>query len=144
MWTPPITEDERLYRRILPGGWYKNGLIKPIPQRYFMPREWRSPDRPGDPDGLSVDRALLVQSLEHAATRPDNNKKAHLAEFGVTDVYLLALSVIPKPLQDNVAHAVIPELNSIDRRDPVKAMQMEEWAIALRDKARIVYEARTL
>jgi hypothetical protein len=106
-----------------------------------MPRQWRSPDQPGDPDGLSVDRAILVTSLESAATRTDNQKKLHLAEFAVADLHELGLTVTPRPLPSNAAHAVIPELNSLDRRDPIKEKQMDEWAIALRNKAHIVYEA---
>ncbi|MBI1374286.1 MAG: hypothetical protein GC159_16340 [Phycisphaera sp.] len=139
---PPVGDDERLYRRV-PSEWYnpRKGT-KPIPQRAFMPRPWVSEDKPGDMTGLSVSRADLT-TVDHAATMPHNGKKAHLAEFGVSDVVELQLTVKTDPLADDLGHSLIPELNSLDRRDPDKEARMEEWAIALRDSATIVYEAET-
>lgn len=136
---PPVDNEERLYRRLLPSSWYKRGRESPIPQVMFMPRKWVSDERPGDPDGISVNRALLTD-VETAATRPDNQKKIPVAEFGVADVTGLGLSVEPKPLNVDRSHAVIPELNSLDRRDMVKEAQMDEWAHALRENAIIVYD----
>ena len=137
---PPVQNDERLYRRLLIGGWYKSGRPRPIPQKFFMPRAWVSEERRGDYDGLSVNRAMLTD-IETAATRPDTGQKVHLAEFGVSDVQQVGLTVVPKPLVNDRSHAVIPELNSNDRRDLKKEARMEEWAIALRDRAILVYEA---
>jgi hypothetical protein len=135
----PIEDNERLYRRVLPG-WYQPGKTKKIPQRAFMPRPWKSEEDQGDKDGLSVNRASMVE-IDRAATMPHNGKKAHLAEFGVEDVKGLNLTVEPKPLRDDPSHAVIPELNSLDRRAPAHEASMEEWAMALRDCATLVYEA---
>jgi hypothetical protein len=135
-----VGEQERLYRRI-PQAWYQPGKTKKIPQKAFMPRPWVSEDKPGDFDGLSVDRAALT-NIDTAATMPQSGKKVHLCEFGMKDVLRLKLTVKSKPwLPNNPAHSVIPELNSLDLRDPAKEVIMQEQAIALRDSAVLVYEA---
>lgn len=136
----PVGDDERLYRRILPG-WYQPGKTKKIPQKAFMPRVWKSEERRGDFDGISIDRAALT-TIDAASTMPNSGKKAHLCEFGAKDVRRLNLTVQPKPLPSNPAHSVIPELNSLDHRDAAKERIMEEQAIALRDIAILVYEAQ--
>lgn len=133
---PPIGVDERLYRRLL-YGWYKSGRPKPIPQRYFMPRAWVSDANHGDEDGISVNRAALTD-LKTASTRPDNGERTDLAEFGVADVVSIGLTVAAKPLPCDPSHAVIPELNSVDLRDPKKAAHIAERALALRDRARLL------
>lgn len=136
---PPIDAGERLYRRLLLG-WYKHGKPDPIPQKAFMPRPWVSEDRPGDYDGLSVNRACLT-NIETAATRPDNGQKVNLVEFGVADLHEFGLSIVPKPLKADKSHAVIPELNSLDHREPAKLAIMEERAFALRKRAVLVFAA---
>ncbi len=115
-----------------------------------MPRPWVSVERPGDTDGLSVDLASLTD-VETAATRPDNGKKAILLAIEVSKVYRIEVSKVHRewltvkpapvlpPLPPNPAHAVIPELNSIDGQDPEYEIRMQEWAIKLRDGSRIVY-----
>ncbi|MBV8781242.1 MAG: hypothetical protein JO353_07580 [Phycisphaerae bacterium] len=134
---PPVTAGEKLYRRLLLGAWFKPGRPSPIPQRFFMPRPWVSEDRRGDYDGISVNRAALID-LETAARRPDNGEKAHVAEFAVSDAVDLGMTVQPQPLATDRSHAVIPELNSIDLRDVQKAVKIDEWAIALRNKATLI------
>jgi hypothetical protein len=128
----PIADHEQLYRRI-PLGWYQPGKTKIIPHRAFRPR-------PDDHDGISVNRAKLV-TIDAAAIMPHSGKKAHLCRVNVEDVHQLGMTVIPKPLSGNLAHAVIPEMNSRDLNDPPKQHRIEEWAIALRNKAVLVYEA---
>jgi hypothetical protein len=135
---PPLAANEDLYRRLLIGGWYKAGKPVPIPQKQFMPRAWKSDDKPGDHDGLSVNRALLI-TAEKAAVRPDTGEKVPLAGFTVADVVHVGLTVIATPTRADRSHATIPELNSLDRRDPNKEMQMETWALALRDRARLIH-----
>jgi hypothetical protein len=136
----PVAGEERLYRRI-PPGWYHPGKTKKIPQRAFMPRPWESEVKPGDRDGLSINRACLT-TVDVAATMPHSGKKCHLCEFGVEHVHRLNLTVAPKPQPGDRSHAVIPELNSVDRRDKGKEAQMEEWAIGLRDSATLIFETR--
>ncbi len=128
----PIADTDLLYRRLLPGGWYRNQADPIIPQRYFMPRPWQSNERPGDTDGISVNRATLINEIE-ASKRPDTGERVPMARFVVTDVRRIGLSVRPAPLPNDVSHAVIPELNSLDRRDAAKEKRMEEWALALRN-----------
>ena len=64
-----------------------------------------------------------------------------MAQFAVSDVHRIGLSVQPIPLPDDKSHAVIPELNSRDRLDAEKEKQMEEWAIVLRNCARLIRPA---
>jgi len=106
----------------------------------FMPRPWHSPDRPGDATGLSVNRAALT-TIDRAATMTHSGEKAHVAELAVREVKSLGLSVAPDPLPDDRSHALIPELNSLDARVPDQLKRIEEWAIALRDTAKLSYFA---
>jgi|GEM_PF-5834288 len=108
---PPISGDEYLYRRLLPGPWCRDPENTVIPQRYFMPRAWQSPQRPGDADGISVNRSLLT-SLDRASRRPDTGESVPVARFAVADVHRLGLTVRPEPIAADPSHAVIPELNS--------------------------------
>lgn len=137
---PPVSESEQLYRRLLPAAWYRDGATTIIPQKYFMPRPWQSSERPGDADGISVNRALLKGEVE-ASRRPDTGERVPMAQFAVSDVHRIGLSVQPMPLPDDKSHAVIPELNSRDRLDAEKEKKMEEWAIALRNCARLIRPA---
>lgn len=133
----PVDRGELIYRRILTA-WFQPGKTKKIPQRSFMPRPWESEDRPGDTDGLSVSRRNLTP-IEIAATRPDNGTKMHVAEFSAATAFSLSLNIEPKISHAHIGEAVIPKMNSLDLRDDRIAKQIEEWAIALRDSAHIVY-----
>ncbi len=134
---PPVSESEQLYRRLLPAAWYRNSDHPIIPQNYFMPRPWQSPDRPGDTDGISVNRASLTDAIT-ASRRPDTGECVPMARFAVTNVLDIGLTVGPEPLPDDLSHAVIPELNSLDRRDSAKEKEMEEWAMALRNCSTLI------
>ena len=102
-----------------------------------MPRPWQSRERPGDRDGISVNRASLTDAIT-ASRRPDTGERIPMAQFSASDVYRIKLSVQPRPLGQDRSHAVIPELNSLDRRDSAKEKEMEEWAIALRDCSTLI------
>ncbi len=127
---------ELLYRRLLPGAWSRAPTLV-IPQRYFMPRPWQSDERLGDSDGISINCALLTDAVT-ASRRPDTGERVPLAEFAASDVYRIGLSVRGAPLPKDPSHAVIPELNSLDRRDTEKEQKMEEWALALRNCSRLI------
>jgi len=128
-----------LLRRIL-RGWFHPGKTKRIPQRAFKPREWVSSDRPGDLDGLSVFRKKIA-SIEAAATRPDNGEKQHVAVFPAKIVFDLGLNINPKPDPAEAGEALILELKSSPPGTDHDLVQIEEWAIAIRDSASIIYEA---
>lgn len=134
---PPVSDSEQLYRRLLPASWYRNSDHPIIPQRYFMPRPWQSPKYPGDTDGISVNRASLTDAIT-ASRRPDTGERIPMAQFSASDVFRINLSVRPCPLKQDISHAVIPELNSLDRRDSAKEKKMEEWAIALRSCSTLI------
>ena len=131
-----VPETDLLYRRLLIGAWYRAQPAL-IPQKYFMPRPWQSDEHPGDTDGISINRASLTDAVT-ASRRPDNGEHVPLAEFAAADVYRLGLSVRGAPLPEDPSHAVIPELNSVDRRDTEKERKMEEWALALRKCSRLI------
>ena len=133
----PVSESEQLYRRLLPEAWYRNPEHPIIPQKYFMPRRCQSPERPGDTDGISVNRASLTDPIT-ASRRPDNGVRIPMARFSASSVYRIGLSVRPCPTEQDISHAVIPELNSLDRRDPEKEKLMDEWAMALRNCSTLI------
>lgn len=133
---PAMSPDESIYRRCL-RGWFS--LKKGMPSiRDFMPRAWESEKRKGDVDGLSVDRAHLT-GIEQAATCPWTGKKHHVAKLTLEFVESLELSVKAMPISGNRGHALIPELNSIDRRDPEREVWIKERAKRLQDSAQMVY-----
>jgi len=103
----------------------------------FLPRPWESEESPGDTDGLSVTRAKFT-TPQVASICPITRKKYHVAELTVRFVQGLELSVKKKPLPHDPGHAIIPELNSLDRRDADKETRMKEKAIQLRDHATMV------
>ena len=102
-----------------------------------MPRAWVSKDRPGDTDGLSVTRAKFTTPRD-ASICPIHGTKYHVAKLTVQFVQGLELSVKKKPLHLDPGHAIIPELNSLDRQDPDKETWMKEKAKQLRDHATMV------
>ncbi len=127
----PVSGAEQLYRRLLPGGWYRDGdhpIV--IPQKYFMPRA-------RDEDGISVNRASLTDAVT-ASRRPDSGERIPMAQFAASDVYRIGLSVLPRPTERDISHAVIPELNSLDHDDPEKKKRMDEWAMALRNCSTLI------
>ncbi len=131
-----VPGTELLYRRLLPGAWYRAQSAL-IPQKYFMPRPWQSDERPGDTDGISINRASLTDAVT-TSRRPDNGEYVPLAEFTASDVYRIGLHVRGAPLLLDPSHALIPELNSLDRRDTEKERKMEEWALALRNCSQLI------
>ena len=49
---------------------------------------------------------------------------------------------VKRPLAHDQGHALIPELNSLDQRDPDRGVWMEEKAKQLQDNARMVFLAK--
>ncbi len=131
-----VPRTEMLYRRLLPAAWYRT-LPVVIPQRYFMPRPWRSDENRGDVDGISVNRASLTDAIA-ASRRPDTGECVPMAQFAASEVYDIGLTVRPDPLPNDRSHATIPELNSRDRRDGEEEKKMEEWAMALRNSSTLI------
>lgn len=136
----PVGSNESIYRRILKA-WYHPGKTKRIPQRAFVPRPWVSEEKQGDSDGLSVNRACLVEA-EEASKRPDNGDPQHLASFEASVAFDLGLSITPKESPIQQGESVIPEMNSIAMLDEAQAKQIDDWAVALRDAAVMVLEVQ--
>lgn len=134
-----VPREENLYRRF-PLDWWSSpkNKNKPIPASFFMPRPWKSEKLPGDTDGLSVSLASK-STIKIASTSSCTGRRLCLARFPARIAMDRGLSVVPQPTNDDLGHAVIPELNSTARRDPNKEKIIEEHAIALRDAATVVW-----
>ena len=137
---PDISSDETIYRRCVTG-WFKEKTRRPSIMD-FMPRPWKSDDHPGDFDGLSVARSRLTEP-DAVSTCPIFGTLYHVAELEVRFIQGLDLTVEKKPLPHDRAHAVIPELNSLARRDADREAWMDERAKKLRDKATMVHIVKT-
>lgn len=124
-----------LYRRLQNEWWEKakkKGTLHPIPLSFFMPRQ-------ADADGLSVSRAY-ISTIEIASTSARTGKRMCLAEFPTSVVTGRGLTVEPKETDHDPGHAIIPELNYVDRADPELEAVMEEHAEAIRMAARLAWE----
>lgn len=137
---PDISPDETVYRRCVTG-WFKEKTRQPSIMD-FMPRPWKSDERPGDSDGLSVARSILT-SPAAVSMCPISGKPYHVAELEVRFIQGLDLTVEKKPLPHDRAHAIIAQLNSLDRKDVDREAWMKERAKKLRDKAIMVHIANT-
>lgn len=136
----PVDSSESVYRRCVPG-WFSPNAKQPA-IRDFMPRHWESDERPGDSDGLSVTRpAVSKASPEEASLCPMTGKRFHVAEVSVAFIqsHPMGLTVVPDGKPHDAGHAIIPQLNSVDRREPDKETWMEERAKKLRENAKMVF-----
>jgi len=132
---PDTSPEETIYRRCARVS--SSGKKRPPAISHFMPRAWVSEDRPGDTDGLSVTRSKFT-TPQAASICPIHGTQYHVVELKVRFVQGLDLSVEKKPLPHDRGHAVIPELNSLDRRDTDKEIWMKEKAKQLHAHARMV------
>jgi len=123
-----------LYRR-LPVEWWqsakKKNKLQSIPLSFFMPKK-------ADTDGLSVSQAG-VSSIEVASTSARTGKRLCLAEFPTASATKRGLTVVAKPTDHDPGHAVIPELNHLDRQDPDREAVMEEHAGAIASAATLAW-----
>jgi hypothetical protein len=122
---PPIDPEELLLRRI-------SRMFYPDPDHPKSPQwiAFRPTDK--DLDGLSVGRRRLVVSIEQFSYAPDHTKQHCVAQVGASQVFSLGLSVVPKPIQGDRSHAIIPEMNVRDyKADKAKKLKIQEWASRL-------------
>lgn len=128
-----------LYRR-LPVDWWqsakKKNTLHLIPLSFFMPKK-------ADADGLSVSQAG-ISSIEVASTSARTGKRLCLAEFPTAKATDRGLTIEPKPTAHDPGHAVIPELNHLDRQDPVREAVMEEHAEAIASAATLAWTPNQL
>jgi len=136
---PTSSEPRLVYRRFPSEWWHSSKTRKPLPQRVFRPRPWKSDDKPGDTDGLSISRAW-ISSVEVASTCPFTSRQLSLASVAAATVTDLELSIEPKPTDHDVGHALIPELNSISGQDSDYQRWIDEQAFALRNAATVILE----
>ena len=117
----PIQEEEILYRRI------------PFNQNFFdfdrrccTPQAF-SPHKDRDQDGLSVYRDKY--KLPKDAATNSAGKHGLLATFLAKKLMDLGIDIRPAPLQDDPGHALLPGLNSNDRKN-VRVIQWIENLIS--------------
>lgn len=128
---PSVAEGETVYRRCKQGPAFRNG-DRPL-FVCFLPRQ-----RPRDEPGISLDRpAISGKSPEQSAE--SSGKIFEVVQFVVRDTHPLELTV-KKLVTSNKAHAVIPELNSIDAEVVAKKLWQREKAEQLSLIARYVFE----
>lgn len=101
----PIDDDEFLYRRIN----LQYVVDGRIDLEAFRPRR-------EDVDGLSLTRAKY-KSPEEAAkppvTRP--GRTYYISSIRASDLKQLNLTIEPKPIDGNLGHCVVPEMNALNR-----------------------------
>ncbi len=120
-----VAPEEALLRRV-PPHWY------PDPDQPQKPQWLAFKPTSEDRDGLSLGRRCLVVSIEEFSFTPDRIKRRSVAQIRASQVRSLALSVEPKPLPNDPAHAIIPELNVRDyEAGGAKKRAIKEWALQL-------------
>lgn len=133
-----VPGHEWIFRRCV-FDWFRHKDCLPAVKN-FMPRAWVSDQLRGDVDGLSVTRpAITNDTPERASCCPFSGKHFHVAKLLVTTIESAGLTVIADAQPHDKGHALIPELNSLDRRDPDKEAWMEERAKRLREAAQMVH-----
>lgn len=126
--------DETFLRRV-PITFYpdENNPNRPLLST-FLPRKRRGEDL-GDTDGLSIDREKLT-TLQTAAWNKRKQSTDNLARLTMPDIAAASCTVKPAPIADNPAHALIPELNSIDLASNSEAVKT--MAKTLVDRCEII------
>jgi len=129
-----VAPEESLLRRV-PPHWY------PDPEMPQKPQWLAFKPTPADVDGLSVGRRRLVVSIEDYSFTPDHTKRRSVVQVRASHVYALRMTVKPKPLPKDAAHAIIPEMNVGDyKADGAKKRAIKEWALRLAHQhAEMVY-----
>jgi len=105
----PIAEDELLYRRISEkSGWYDESTGEIDPQAF-------APHPTEDRTGLSVSRAKYKTISQAAIGWP--GKRYFVAILRAVDLVRAGISISPEPTSDDPGHAVLPDLNSGNRKE---------------------------
>ena len=130
----------KIYRRFPADWWHSSSSKKPLPQRVFRPRPWRSVENPGDSDGISVSDSRLTTAVQ-ASICPRTNRSRSVVSVSIEEVVRLNLTLKLSPEDHDPGHSLIPELNSLDARDNRRAeVWIEETALALSKLAKCEIE----
>jgi len=148
-----ISDSETVYRRVPPSEVFLPGEPPQPPWNAFKPREpnpRKLGDR-GDVDGLSVDLASL-RTAKATSEGTNPSRPYNVVELTVEQIRLAVdsagtagMDVVAQPVAGNDAHALIPQLNSIDYNagGPTKK-RITEWAAALAGRCRTIIQASSL
>ena len=105
----PIAEDELLYRRISEkSGWYNESTREIDPQAF-------APHPTEDRTGISLSRGKYKTVSQAAVGRP--GKRYFVAILRAVDLMNAGIGISPEPSPDDPGHAVLPELNSGNRKE---------------------------
>ena len=122
---PAVAPDEALLRRV-PPHWY------PDPEAPRKPQWLAFKPTTEDKDGLSLGRRCLVVSIDEFSYTPDRTKRRSVAQILLAQVRSRGLTVEPKPLPHDRAHAVVPQMNVRDyNAGGEKKRAIKEWALHL-------------
>jgi len=134
-----LPDNETIHRRIPLNAVFTPSDPPRPPWQSFRPRDPNSknPSDAGDVDGISVDRAQLRTAQE--TSRGHNGKECLVVALQIIDVRntkdkneAMGMDVVAKPTTDNLAHAVIPQLNTTEYK--TNKSQLTEWAEGLASK----------
>ena len=127
---PNVDDDEFILRRIpVSMGWFDPEVSeKPAPDAF-------RPHPQHDVDGLSVSRApspahpdfLTPAQLASQGRSPSGY---HVAVLSVRDLRRNGIQLVPAPLADDPGHALLPDVNSANR----KSNRVAEWKQLLANK----------
>lgn len=127
-----VAPEEALLRRV-PPHWYPDPEVPQQPQ--WLAFKPTSEDR----DGLSLGRRGLVASIEDFSYTRDRTKRRSVAQVRASQVLSFGLTVEPKPLPGDRAHAIIPEMNVGDyAAGETKKREIKEWALKLAQACEMV------
>ena len=133
-----VTVDEELLRRVPPTWWPSQDA--PSPVSAFRPRapNRKRPGDQGDVDGLSVSRQIFT-SAETASNH--QGKRYHVVSLLAKTIREGGVvSIVPKPLLNDLGHCVLPEINITDYESDKKDV-IELQAERLRNAATVVVRA---
>jgi hypothetical protein len=120
-----------VFRRI-PEIYYKPGLAIPVQPEAFRPTD-------KDVDGISVaDAAKATPQQALLGVAPEKRDRYYVARIPIEILQHLGLSVADKPLPENPAHAVIPEMNTADYQKDKEAWKEKQVVLAEIASANIV------
>lgn len=100
----PITDNERLYRRVsVKSRWYDPASGRLDPQAF-------APHKTEDVTGLSVARAKYKSAAE--AAQGDPGRSYFVAALQVGQMRARGIRVVPRPLPGDPGHAELPDMNA--------------------------------
>lgn len=135
----PIQDDEGMLRRVSVKVWAPDESALPPVQVFLPQKPIKASGHPGDVDGLSVTREAITPAA--VASISPAGKRYHLARLVAGEFRKRALTIVPKPEDQDRGHCVVPELNILDYAEPDKKRWIKERAAELATCCGIAFRA---